>query len=130
MRILVTGATGMVGSEVIRQAIEDPGISRVTALVRKPMDITHPKLRSIIHRDFTNYDAVEDILKEQDACIWALGISQTKVKSEKEYRLITLDFAIAAGYALIKANPAIRYLFVSGEGTDTTMKSRTLFARV
>ncbi len=130
MQIIVTGATGMVGSEVVRQALIDPAITLVTELVRKPLSISNQKLKNIIHQDFKNYNGLEDMIKQHDACVWALGISQAKVKSDDEYHRITYDYTIAAANAILHVNPGMTFLFVSGEGADTTMNSKTLFARV
>ena len=129
MKIVVTGATGTVGSEVIRQAIRDKDIHEVIALTRRSIDIHHPKLQTIIHKDFLNYSGLDPLFKNADACIWALGISQTQV-SKEEYEVITHDYAIAAAEAMLDANPAISFLFVSGGGADSSEKSKTLFARI
>src|SRR5437762_3346998 len=95
MKIIVTGATGMVGSEVIRQAILDKDIEEITAIVRKPLDVTHPKLKTVIHQDFMDYLSLMEIFKKNDACLWCLGISQNLV-SKEEYYKITYDYTIAA----------------------------------
>jgi uncharacterized protein YbjT (DUF2867 family) len=127
--IIVTGATGTAGIEVINQALLDNEISRVTALVRKPLKITHPKLKVIIHQDFLSYSGLEEIFKQHDACIWCLGISQTLV-SKEEYIKITYDYTLAAAEAILSANPRIAFVFLSGMGADSKEKSRTLFARI
>ncbi|HLX11205.1 MAG TPA: NAD(P)H-binding protein, partial [Bacteroidota bacterium] len=77
MHILITGATGMVGEEVVRQAILDPGIDRITALVRRPLELSHAKLEVVVHSDFLRYDGLTDLFRKCDACLWCLGISQT-----------------------------------------------------
>lgn len=129
MKILVTGATGLVGAEVIRQAIKDPAITEVIALTRNPTDIQHSRLKTIIHKDFLKYDNLGEVLKDVDACLWCLGISQSQV-SKEQYHVITHDYALAAANAMLQANPDITFLFVSGNGADSTEKSRILFARV
>lgn len=130
MRIIISGATGMVGSEAIRQALLDKDIASVTAIVRKPLEITNPKLKVILHKDFLNFENLLETFKENDACLWCLGISQTRVKSEEEYHAITYDYAVNAASAMLKANPEMRFLFLSGMGADSLEKSRTLFARI
>lgn len=127
--IIVTGATGTAGLGVIHEAIADNEISTITAIVRKPLGIEHPKLKVIIHKDFMNYAGLEDVFKQHDACIWCLGISQTQVTKE-EYIKLTYDYTLAAAKAMLSANPNITFLFLSGMGADSTEKSRTLFARV
>ncbi len=129
MKILVTGATGMAGSEFIRQAITDDTIQQITALVRRPMEIIHPKINAVIHSDFLNYDAVKDHFIDCDACIWCLGISQLQV-SKRQYAVITYDYTIAAARAMLEANPSIHFMFLSGNGADRSGKSKVLFARL
>ena len=129
MNILVTGATGLVGAEVIREAIKDSGITNITALSRRPLSIEHPKLQTVHHKDFISYAGLEDVLAKQDACLWCLGISQSQV-SAREYEVITYNYAIAAAKAMHQANPSMIFLFVSGQGADTQEKSKTLFARI
>lgn len=129
MNLLVTGATGLVGAEVVRQAIIDDDIKQVTCLVRREGSIQHPKLKYIVHKNFLDYSSLVDLFRQQDACIWALGVSQTQVSKEK-YHEITHDYAVAAAKAMVIANPEITFLFVSGNGADPTETSKTLFARV
>jgi nucleoside-diphosphate-sugar epimerase len=129
MKILVTGPTGTAGSEVVNQALLDPEITAVTALSRKPLSVEHSKLKVVLHQDFSNYSDLADILKEQDGCIWCLGISQTQV-SKEQYEVITYDYTMAAGKAFLQANPNAIFVFLSVGGADSTEQSRTTFARV
>jgi uncharacterized protein YbjT (DUF2867 family) len=129
MKILVTGATGLVGAEVIREAIKDDEIKQITAIARRSLSIRHPKLTTILHEDFLNYNNLLPVIAAHDVCLWCLGISQTQVNKE-QYHVITYDYAIAAANAIKKANPAMTFLFLSGEGADQTEKSRQIFARV
>lgn len=129
MKIIVTGATGTAGAEVIRQALLCDAIEQVTALSRKPPDMQHPKLKVVIHADFNNYQGLEEVLSGHDACIWCLGISQTQVNKE-QYEQITYNYTLAGAKAMIIANPGMSFVFLSGQGADTTEKSRTIFARI
>jgi uncharacterized protein YbjT (DUF2867 family) len=129
MKVLITGATGMVGSEVVRQALDDPFVTQIFLLIRRQSEFNHPKIKQIIHNDFTSYAGLENIFKETDACIWCLGISQSRV-SKNQYYLITHDYVVHAARAMVAANPDISILFLSGEGADSKEKSRVRFAKV
>ncbi len=135
MKVLVTGASGLVGAEVVRQAMVDNGIHEITALVRRPLDISNvpkeggEKLHIVVRQDFLSYSTSAELFKAQDACIWCLGISQSQVTKEM-YHTITFDYTLEAARAMLKANPSIAFLFVSGQGADSTEMSKTLFARV
>jgi uncharacterized protein YbjT (DUF2867 family) len=129
MKVIVSGATGMAGSEVIRQAITDDAITEIVALARRPLEITHPKITAVIHQDFLDYDAVKDRFRGADACIWCLGKSQLQV-SKAQLAVITYDYTIAAANALLAVNPSIHFVFLSGNGADRTEKSKIIFARL
>jgi uncharacterized protein YbjT (DUF2867 family) len=129
MKIIVTGATGLVGAEVLRQAILDNEIESVTAIVRKSINIHHPKITTIIHQNFLDYSNLSEVFKNNDACLWCLGISQSQV-SKEEYQVITYNYAIEGAKAMMNANPEITFLFLSGMGADSSEKSKTIFARV
>jgi uncharacterized protein YbjT (DUF2867 family) len=127
MRIILMGATGFLGGEVLRQALADPEISHVTVIARRSVGHTHDKLSEVILSDFLDYSALD--LSGADACIWCLGVSQTQV-TQDEYIRITLDYAIAAARAMFSANSQSRFCFVSGRSADPDEKSSALFARV
>lgn len=128
MRILVTGATGTAGSAVIRQAIADPRISLITALTRRPLAVSDPKLTVVEVQDFLDYAPVTERLAGHDAALWCLGTSQNRVTREELHR-ITVQFVLAGAKGLQAANPAIRFLHLSGQGADPTLKARIPFAR-
>ena len=128
MKILVTGATGMVGGEVIREAIKEQSIESVTALTRKPVDFQYPKLKNVIHSNFLDYSGISELLSQTDVIIWCLGVPQARVTKE-QYRVITVDYTMAAAQAALAANPGITFIFVSGAGADSNEKSRITFAR-
>ena len=129
MKIIVTGITGTVGSEVLRQAILDPAIEEVIALGRNTPEVVHPKIKFIQHKDFLDYTELADVFKNADACLWCLGISQLQVTKE-QYQEITYGYTMAAAKAAKAANPDITFLFVSGEGADPNGHSKTLFGKV
>jgi hypothetical protein len=128
MKIIITCATGMIGAEVLRQALEDDAITKIVAVVRRPLSTQHHKLTAVIHTNFLDYSLLTHIFKQADACIWCPGVSQMQV-SKEEYAVITHDYTIAAAKAITAANPNCIFLFTSGDGADTTEKSSTIFAR-
>lgn len=129
MKILITGATGVAGSAVLDQALLDPEITQITALVRSPLRVSHPKLIVLLHQDFLSYGKLASVLQNQDACLWCLGIAQSLV-SEAEYQVITYEYTLAAARALLSHSPQAAFVFLSGMGADSQEKSRTLFARI
>ena len=129
MKIIITGATGMVGSEVIRQAIADDEITSITAIVRRPLDVSHSKLTTVIHQNFLDYSNLADVFKNNEAVIWCLGISQNQVNKE-EYIKITYDYTVAFAKDMLNANPELTFLFLSGAGADNTEKTRILFGKI
>ena len=106
MRLIVTGATGLAGAEVVRQSLADAAIQKVTALVRRALTLNHPKLATVVHQDFLNYDLVLPQLANHDACLWCLGVSQRDV-AEPEYVRITRDYTLAGAAAMLRVNPGL-----------------------
>ncbi len=130
MKLIISGVTGVVGSETVRQALLEPRITRVTAISRRLISLQHEKLRVIVIKDFLDYSPIINDLKDHDAWLWCLGVSQNQVGSDEKYHTITYEYAMAAAEALLSVNPNIIFGFVSGMGADSTEKSKTLFARV
>ncbi len=129
MKLIITGATGLIGAEVVRQAIIDDAIDELILLVRSEPEIKHPKITVVLHNNFLDYSAVAEHFSKADAMAWCLGISQTQV-SKAQYEIITHGYLYACARFCMQVNPAIRFLFVSGDGADSTEKSRTLFKRI
>lgn len=127
MKVIVFGATGMIGEGALIECLEDPGVERVLAIVRRPTGHTHEKLTEVAHDDFTDFTAIEDQLDGYDACLFCLGISSAGMSAE-QYRHVTYDIALAAGRTLVRRNPQMRLCFISGAGTDSG--SRQMWARV
>lgn len=118
----------MIGQGVLSECLLDERVKSVIAVVRAPLGLTHPKLRELMHRDFTDFSSVAGEFKAVDACFFCLGISSAG-KGEDEYRRITYDYTLAAARAL-PANPSLTFTYVSGEGTDSTERGRSMWARV
>lgn len=129
MKVLLFGATGMVGQGVRRECLRDPGVTEVVALVRKPTGQAHAKLGEVIHEDFFDYRAIEADLAGLDACFFCLGVSAAGL-GEAEYSRLTHDLTLAAAEVLARLNPAMTFVYVSGAGTDSSERGRTMWARV
>lgn len=129
MKIIITGATGLIGAETVRAAIADQEITSIVLLVRSQSTLKHPKLTIVQHSDFLSYAGLEKYFAGADAVAWCLGISQTQVNAV-QYHVITYDFVKCCAEFCLQVNPGIRFLFVSGDGADRTEKSRTLFKRI
>ena len=129
MKVLLFGATGMVGQGVLRECLQDPGVEQVAALGRSATGVQHPKLVDIRHADLANYAGIEDRLHGFDACFFTLGVSSAGMK-EADYDRVTYGFTLAAGETLGRLNPGMAFIYVSGAGTDSTERGRTMWARV
>jgi uncharacterized protein YbjT (DUF2867 family) len=129
MNVILTGATGVAGSEALRQCLADAAVARVTVLTRRSTGVTHAKLTEVTLADFLDYGPVQPQLEGHDACLWCLGISQRLVTLE-EYERITFDYALAGARAMAIANPRLVFCFLSGAGADSRERSRVTFARV
>ena len=127
MKVILFGATGMIGEGALIECLDDPGVEQVLAVVRRPTGRTHAKFVELIHQDFLDYSTVEDRLVDYDACLFCLGVSASGMSDER-YRQVTYDFAMKAGETLVRLNPQMRMCFVTGAGTDT--HGRQMWARV
>jgi uncharacterized protein YbjT (DUF2867 family) len=128
MNVLLFGATGMIGQGVLRECLRDERVKNVIVVGRAPLGLAHARLREIIHRDFTDFSALAGEFKAVDACFYCLGVTSAG-KDEDEYRRITYDYTLAAARALPQT-PSLAFVYVSGEGTDSSEKGRAMWARV
>jgi hypothetical protein len=119
----------MVGHGALRACLLDDTVSEVLAVVRGPLPLTHAKLRQIVHTDFADFGAVQDQFEDLQACLYCLGVSAVG-RAEEEYTRVTHDYTLAAARALHSASPSLTFVYVSGEGTDSTGGSRQMWARV
>jgi uncharacterized protein YbjT (DUF2867 family) len=129
MRVLLFGATGMVGQGVLRECLLDSEVESVVAIGRSGTGRKHAKLREILHDNFLDFSPIESQLSGFDACFFCLGISSAGMK-EADYRRVTYDFTLAAARVLVKLNPGMTFIYVSGMGTDSTERGRSMWARV
>jgi uncharacterized protein YbjT (DUF2867 family) len=128
VRLVIVGATGMVGRYALRYALNDPAVGLVTAIGRRSLGISHPKLKEVLHRDFADCSALADALAGQDAAVFCLG-AYTGAVSDAELRKVTVDYTIEFARVLRAASPAAVFSFLSGSGADPTGRSRLAFAR-
>src|SRR5579863_7669546 len=127
-RLVIVGATGMVGGYALRYALDHPAVGRVTAIGRKTTGLSHPKLKEVIHRDFADCSALAEALSGQDAAIFCLG-TYTGAVPDAELRRVTVDYTIEFARVLKRSSPNAAFSFLSGQGADPTGKSRMAFAR-
>jgi uncharacterized protein YbjT (DUF2867 family) len=127
-RLVIVGATGMVGGYALRYALDHPAIGPVTAIGRRNIGIAHPKLKEVLHQDFADCSALADALSGQDAAVFCLG-TYTGAVPDMELRKVTVDYTIAFARVLRIASPAAAFSFLSGSGADPTGRSRLAFAR-
>jgi uncharacterized protein YbjT (DUF2867 family) len=129
MKIILFGATGMVGQGVLRECLLDAEIDSVLIVGRTSLNQQNTKLKEIIHKDLYNLAPVEDQLKNIDACFFCLGVSSAGM-SESDYTHVTYDLTISVAQTLAKLNPQIAFLYISGMGTDSSEKGSSMWARV
>jgi uncharacterized protein YbjT (DUF2867 family) len=126
-RILLTGASGMVGRAVLLECLDDPAIERVRMVNRRPVDMIHPKLDEVLLADFADPGPVADRLSGFDACFYCAGVSSVG-KSEEEFYAQTFVLVTSFARTVLERNPGIVFTYVSGAGTDTN--GRQMWARV
>jgi uncharacterized protein YbjT (DUF2867 family) len=129
MKVILFGATGMVGQGVLRECLLDAGVESVLAVGRSPTGQRHAKLREILHENFFDFSAIEPQLAGYDACFFCLGVSSVGM-SEERYRRLTYDITLAAARMLAKLHPPMVFTYVSGRGTDSTEHGKLMWARV
>jgi uncharacterized protein YbjT (DUF2867 family) len=129
MNVLILGATGMVGQGVLRECLLDDGVTRVVTLGRTSTGQSHAKLHDVVYRDLMNLAPVEDQLRDLDACFYCLGASAAGL-DEAEYARINYDLTLAVAETLVRLDPGMTFVYVSGTGTDSTERGRTMWARV
>lgn len=127
-RVIMTGATGMIGGIILRECINSSEIESIKSIVRKPSGITHPKLTEVVHTDFVDYSNVEDYFKDIDIAYFCIGVYTGQFPDE-QFKIITVDYTKAFADALKKHSSNAVFCFLSGEGADLKEKSRMSFAR-
>lgn len=129
MKVLIFGASGMVGQSVLRECLRAADVSAVTIVGRTASGQEAPKVHEIVHADLLHYDAIESQLEGYDACFFCLGISSAGL-TESEYTRITYGITLAAAGVLARLNPRMTFVYMSGAGADSSEKGRSMWARV
>lgn len=129
MNVLIFGATGMIGQGVLRECLLDSGVVRVQTVGRTATGVQNPKLREIVHADLSSYASIEAQLSGFDACFFCLGVSSAGMR-EADYERVTYRITLAAAETLVRVNPGMTFVYVSGVGTDSSERGRMMWARV
>jgi len=129
VKVIILGASGMVGQGVLRECLLDPEVETVLAIGRTAILQQHQKLLEIVRQDLSDISAIEGKLSGYDACFFCLGVSAVGM-NEEAYRRVTYDLTISVAGTLARLNPAMTFIYVSGAGTDSSGRGRVMWARV
>lgn len=129
MKVILFGATGMIGGGVLLECLDDPRVEAVLVIGRSSCGVHHPKITEQLHDDFFNYGALAAHFKDRDACFFCLGVSSVGME-EPQYRRLTRDLTLAAAQAMAAINKQMTFCYVSGAGTDSSERGRAMWARV
>ena len=129
MNVILFGGTGMVGQGVLRECLLDPDVRTVLSVGRSASGHTHPKLRTIVHQDLLDLSPIDAELSGFDACFFCLGVASAGM-TEANYRRVTFDITLAAATTLVRLNPDMTFVYVSGAGADSSERGRVMWARV
>ena len=127
-QVVIVGATGMVGGYALRYALNHPAVGTVTAIGRKKVGISHPKVKEVLHQDFADCSALSEALSRQDAAVYCLG-TYTGAVTDAELRETTVDYTVEFARVFRINSPGAAFSFLSGNGADPTGRSRIAFAR-
>ncbi|RYZ01933.1 MAG: NAD-dependent epimerase/dehydratase family protein [Myxococcales bacterium] len=129
MKVILFGASGMVGQGALRELLADDEVTNVLAIGRSATGRQHPKLKELIQADVADLSMVEQELRGYDACLFCLGVSAVGM-TEPEYKRVTYDLTLRVAQTLERLSPRITFVYVSGNGTDSTERGRVMWARV
>ncbi|MFT4015693.1 MAG: NAD-dependent epimerase/dehydratase family protein [Agriterribacter sp.] len=129
IKVIITGATGMVGEGVLQECIVNPAVEKILLINRKPAGYAHPKIEEILHSNFNDISSIVEKTKGYDACYFCSGVSSVGM-SEEKYTKLTYDLTLNFAKALSPVNPQMVFCYVSGAGTDSTENGRQMWARV
>jgi len=129
VNVLIFGATGMVGMGALLECLDDSRVQSVLVVGRSSCGVRHAKLTEVLHQDFFNYGPLADRFRDRDACFFCLGVSSAGMDEPKYHRL-TYDLTLAAAQAMATANKRMTFCYVSGQGTDSSGRGSSMWARV
>lgn len=129
MKVIITGATGMVGRSVLNQCLESDNVQEVLLIGRTPLALNHPKITELIHPDFSDFSQVQTELSGYDACFHCMGISSLGI-NEQNYNHITYEMTYALASSLVNVSPQITFNYLSGTGADSSEQGSVMWARV
>jgi len=129
MRVVVFGASGMVGKGVLLECLDDPRVTSVLVVGRRNCGVSHPKIKEVLHENFFDFSAIRPGFAGLDACFFCLGTTSAG-KTDADYTKQTYDLTIAAAREIVTASPQAVFVYVSGVGTDSTERGRVMWARV
>jgi len=129
MKVIIFGATGMIGRSVLQECLLDDEVEAVLTVGRSVTGLQYEKLNEVIHKDLLDLSPIEGILSGYDACFFCVGVSSAGMK-EREYQRVTYDITMAVAQTLVKLNANMTFIYVSGSGADSTEQGRVMWARV
>lgn len=119
----------MVGKGVLLECLDHSAIEKILVIGRTPLGMEHPKLKELLHKDFTDFSGIDDQIAGYDACFFCLGASAAGMK-EDTYKRITYDYTLSLAKALVRIKPEMTFNYVSGQGTDSSETGKSMWARV
>ncbi len=129
MKVIITGSTGMVGKSVLLECLRSNEVEQVLVVNRRSLKMAHPKLKEVLHADFLDLSVIKEELQGYDACFHCMGVSAVGMK-EQEYTRLTFDLTAHWVKTLHELNPDMVFNYVSGAGTDSSERGRSMWARV
>ncbi len=129
MKVIITGSTGMIGGGALLECIDSPKVDQILLINRRSKEINNPKVKELLVKDLSNLESIKDQLAGYDLCIHAMGVSAANL-TEEQYTHLTFDISKELADTLYQLNPNMVFCYVSGLGTDSSEKSRLMWARV
>ena len=129
MKVMIFGATGMVGQAALAECVRADDVTEILVVVRRPVGDQRPKVRELVVPDLAGFPTVAGALGRYDACLFCAGVSSVGM-SEEAYTKVTYELTMTVASLLARQNPPMVFVYVTGKGTDGTERGRTMWARV